>query len=503
MEVRDRVPNGTEPPTERQAVAYGRIFLPPNVLDALGKDEALKGELLASSRIAGLFAAKRAGDFVPHALSAHLTQCDIDLQLSEPSSEIRINVTLKAFDRIGIEIHAMTAVSAACLAAYDLLCSLDPGVRIEVIELIERQGGPEGLYRRPLRVQRLTPTTRPPAEVAFTPITLAPLTLPPATISEDEEDVDFGSLDCSRSVMNGEERITLTDDSEGPHRAQRSKGRRRCTESAKRLISKVTDIAHDDARLLELLRVNPVNSAFMLRAVQQGSDEHAHWYTVSPAHSAIRSALFINDELGAPMVMTTGDAVEVEALFAALYKSLPTAFDVQIPRHHQFSIEGCYELHNIVSMFRMGMALSSCDLSGDVEGVERLGHKDTGEMMHLMQNSAFFDPSMIDQGLYCGVRVGGELICTAGVSAICDDYDVAALGRVVTHPDYDAKEYAGRSLRWLLREVQKRVGRIALNIEAEHQEAIAFYRSFGFEKRFEFITARATLRGSPLNGHIE
>ena len=47
-----------------------------------------------------------------------------------------------------------------------------------------------------------------------------------------------------------------------------------------------------------------------------------------------------------------------------------------------------------------------------------LAHKDTGEMMHLMQNSAFFDPSMIDQGLYCGVRVGGELICTAGVSAM-------------------------------------------------------------------------------------
>ena len=56
---------------------------------------------------------------------------------------------VKTDGKTGVEMEALTAVSAACLTLYDMLKAVDKAMVIKDIELIEKTGGKSGTYRKP------------------------------------------------------------------------------------------------------------------------------------------------------------------------------------------------------------------------------------------------------------------------------------------------------------------------------------------------------------------
>jgi cyclic pyranopterin phosphate synthase len=80
-----------------------------------------------------------------HPLAITKIAVDIDPAAKLPGFVIR--ATVKVTGQTGVEMEALTAVSVACLTIYDMVKAVERGMRIEGIQLLEKQGGKSGHYR--------------------------------------------------------------------------------------------------------------------------------------------------------------------------------------------------------------------------------------------------------------------------------------------------------------------------------------------------------------------
>jgi cyclic pyranopterin phosphate synthase len=142
---------GSKPKTERVAVAQGFVAMSPATLDIVRRGQAEKGDVLAAARLAGIMAAKRTPDLVP--LCHPIALSGIEVEAKPLRKGIEVVATVRTVDRTGVEMEALTAVSAACLTIYDMLKRYERGMRIEAVELIEKAGGRSGHWRRSARLR--------------------------------------------------------------------------------------------------------------------------------------------------------------------------------------------------------------------------------------------------------------------------------------------------------------------------------------------------------------
>jgi cyclic pyranopterin phosphate synthase len=140
-------------PTERVAVAQGKVFVLPDTLQKIHNGHIAKGDVLAVAQVAGVMGAKRTPDLIPMCHPLFLTSVDIDFKEdSQPNSDgrcsITIEATVKTTGTTGVEMEAMTAVSVAALTIYDMCKAVDKGMVFGGLCLLSKSGGKSGTYRR-------------------------------------------------------------------------------------------------------------------------------------------------------------------------------------------------------------------------------------------------------------------------------------------------------------------------------------------------------------------
>jgi cyclic pyranopterin phosphate synthase len=79
---------------------------------------------------------------------------DVEIVLIEEDREAVVTAQASARWTTGVEMEALTAVSAACLALYDMAKAVDRGIVISRIELLEKGGGRSGIWKRSRRSSR-------------------------------------------------------------------------------------------------------------------------------------------------------------------------------------------------------------------------------------------------------------------------------------------------------------------------------------------------------------
>jgi cyclic pyranopterin phosphate synthase len=137
---------GGKPKTERIAVATGRIRMSTEALEKIRTGTVEKGDVLAAARLAGIMAAKKTPDFVP--LCHPIGLSSVEMEVTPRVVGVDFRATVKTVDRTGVEMEALTAVSAAALTVYDMLKSTDRGMIIEAVQLEQKSGGRTGLWTR-------------------------------------------------------------------------------------------------------------------------------------------------------------------------------------------------------------------------------------------------------------------------------------------------------------------------------------------------------------------
>ncbi len=133
--------------TERTAIAEGRVVMEKKTLALVLGDDAKKGDVLGAGRIAGIMAAKRTHQLIPLCHPLALTKVAVDIEPDPKLPGLIVRATVKVTGPTGVEMEALTAVSVACLTIYDMVKSVERGMRIEGIRLIEKSGGKSGHYR--------------------------------------------------------------------------------------------------------------------------------------------------------------------------------------------------------------------------------------------------------------------------------------------------------------------------------------------------------------------
>ncbi|WP_156256862.1 cyclic pyranopterin monophosphate synthase MoaC [Sandarakinorhabdus oryzae] len=128
--------------TRREAVAEGFIHVANNALQAITEQAVKKGDVLATARIAGIMAAKRTADLIPLCHPLPIDAVNVDLAIE--ASGIRATATVVTTHGTGVEMEALTAVSAALLTVYDMAKALDRTMRIDGIRLLRKSGGRSG-----------------------------------------------------------------------------------------------------------------------------------------------------------------------------------------------------------------------------------------------------------------------------------------------------------------------------------------------------------------------
>jgi cyclic pyranopterin phosphate synthase len=146
--------------TLRTARASGRVRLQPATLALVVERRMAKGDVLEVARLAGIMAAKHTGELIPLCHPLGLDSVELVLTPMDPDT-ISIEANVKVHGRTGVEMEALTAVSVAALAVYDMCKAVDRGMVITQIQLEEKMGGRRGTYRRS-EASFAPDSTRPP-----------------------------------------------------------------------------------------------------------------------------------------------------------------------------------------------------------------------------------------------------------------------------------------------------------------------------------------------------
>src|SRR5690554_3195116 len=133
-------------PSLRTAVAEGFLRTDPQTLDALRSGRTPKGDPLVVARIAGIQAAKRTADLLPLCHPLPLSSIEVDIDFAPDGSGLRAAAAVRVHARTGVEMEALTAVTASLLAAYDMLKAIDRGMRIDGVRLLRKEGGRSGIW---------------------------------------------------------------------------------------------------------------------------------------------------------------------------------------------------------------------------------------------------------------------------------------------------------------------------------------------------------------------
>lgn len=139
-------------PTLRTAVATATVRLQPQTLTAIIEGRVTKGDVLGVARLAGIAAAKKTPELIPlsHPLAIH--HVAVEFATDQATGTVTVEATVRAFERTGVEMEAMTSASVAALTIYDMCKGTDKGITIGEIALLYKEGGKSGVYRREEKV---------------------------------------------------------------------------------------------------------------------------------------------------------------------------------------------------------------------------------------------------------------------------------------------------------------------------------------------------------------
>ena len=133
--------------TERTALAQGNIRVSREVFDAVAGRKVKKGDVLTVAQVAGIMGTKRTPELIPMCHPLNLTNSEITFELHPEELVIQAFCKVRTEGKTGVEMEALTGVSAALLTIYDMCKAIDKRMVIEDIHLCEKTGGKSGDFR--------------------------------------------------------------------------------------------------------------------------------------------------------------------------------------------------------------------------------------------------------------------------------------------------------------------------------------------------------------------
>jgi cyclic pyranopterin monophosphate synthase len=134
--------------TARTATAHGVLTCKAETLEQVRRGTTPKGAVIQTAELAGVMAAKRTAELIPLCHPLPLTHVEVRIELDEALPGFRLEAEVRTKAETGVEMEALTAVSAACLTLFDMLKAVDRTMVIGGIEVTSKSGGKTGSWSR-------------------------------------------------------------------------------------------------------------------------------------------------------------------------------------------------------------------------------------------------------------------------------------------------------------------------------------------------------------------
>ncbi|MEB3844806.1 MAG: cyclic pyranopterin monophosphate synthase MoaC [Desulfurococcales archaeon] len=108
-----------KPPLVREAVAEGTIRLRPETVERIRQGRIEKGDVLSVATVAAVLAVKNTPNIIPLCHPIPIHNVKVDYELGRETVTVRVKVKTKA--ETGVEMEALTGVSAALLTIWDMV----------------------------------------------------------------------------------------------------------------------------------------------------------------------------------------------------------------------------------------------------------------------------------------------------------------------------------------------------------------------------------------------
>jgi len=234
------------------------------------------------------------------------------------------------------------------------------------------------------------------------------------------------------------------------------------------------------------LRRDPYLHLYALGDLDDFFWHHTTWYALKE-HQQIKQLVLFYTGTSVPVLLgiTEESTKLMEELLQSIIHLLPKRFYAHLSGNLAGVLASDYQIRSHGLHYKMALTDSSRLESVDTSGVMQLSASNVSELEELYRESYpgnWFEPRMLETGYYYGICQGAALLSVAGVHVYSQQYGVAALGNITTHPLFRGKGLGKIVCAKLCQTLLQTVDYIGLNVKADNKSAIACYTKLGFER---------------------
>ena len=135
--------------THRKALATGEIILGSQTIEMIKAKKMPKGDPLSIAEVSGINGVKKTSELIPLCHPLSLDHISLHTEIDEKKHSIIVYCLVSANSKTGVEMEALSGVSSALLAIYDLSKIVEPNIKIANTKLLVKSGGKKGLWINP------------------------------------------------------------------------------------------------------------------------------------------------------------------------------------------------------------------------------------------------------------------------------------------------------------------------------------------------------------------
>lgn len=208
--------------------------------------------------------------------------------------------------------------------------------------------------------------------------------------------------------------------------------------------------------------------------------------------SEIKEICMLNINYGIPVLLAASfDNVKYNIeLIKRIKEFLPSKFYTHIDKAVLEAVFQDNKITELEEYMNMGLTEYSLLDKKTQTKAERLGFKDIVNIKHLIAESypeAWLDDELVKLNENFGIYSDKKLVSFAGIHAYSEQYKVAAVAHVTTHPDYRKRGYADEVVAELSKSLKKKIDYIGLNVKIDNFKAINCYKNLGFKEYGRFV----------------
>jgi predicted GNAT family acetyltransferase len=241
---------------------------------------------------------------------------------------------------------------------------------------------------------------------------------------------------------------------------------------------------HSKSEIEAFLRKNVYLNIYSIGDLDDFFWQDTVWYALKDGNE-IQAIALLYTELPFPTLHALSEQEgTMRELARSILHILPVRFHAHLsPGVVEVFKERC-EIKSCGEHYKMALNSRSFLYDVDCSQVVRLTRNDLDEMLRLYEEGYpgnWFNPRMLETRQYFGIKIENRLVSAAGVHVYSKKYKVAALGNIVTHPDYRGNGFGKAVTARLCQSLSGSVDHIGLNVEADNTIAVSVYEKSGFE----------------------